>query len=185
MRTDKDRARAKELFRKMSNKEKWAYVFQYYWMHMVAVVAVVAMAFSISAAVRDSIAREGYVYVVLQEGYESDLRPAVEAMAEQAQWPEELNFASFPSLEDQETTGAYQLTLYLTADQVDMIVCDELTMEVLVEDDTLALSVVPLSECALGDRVSFREPLYVIGVGDTARGEKAEQFCKLLMEPPR
>lgn len=184
MRTDKDRARAKELFRKMSKKEKCAYVFQYYWMYMVAVVAVVGMAFSIRAAVRDSIAREGYVYVVLQEGYESDLRPAVEVLAEQAQWPEELNFASFPSLDDQETTGAYQLTLYLTADQVDVIVCDELTTEVLSEDDTLDLTVVPLNECALGERVSFREPLYVISVGDTGRGEKAEQFCELLMEQP-
>lgn len=182
MRTDKDRARAKELFRQMSAKEKWAHVFRYYWMHMAAVIAVVGIGISIGCSVRESIAREGFVYVVLQEGYEADLRPAVEAMATQAQWPEELNFASISSIEDQENTGAYQLTLYLTADQVDFIVCDEPTMQVLTEDDTLDLSVVPLNESALGERVSFRDPLYVIAVGDTGRGEKAEQFRVVLME---
>lgn len=182
MRTDKDRARAKELFRKMSPKEKAAHVFRYYWMHMVAVVVVIGMVVSISASVRESRAREGLVYVVLQEGYEADLRPAVETMAAEAAWPEELNFASFPSIEDQEVTGAYQLTLYLAADQVDIIVCDEPTMQVLREDDTLGLSVVPLGESALGERVSFHEPLYVAAVGDTGRGEKAEQFRTLLLE---
>lgn len=182
MRTDKDRARAKELFRQMSTKEKWAYVFQYYWMYMAAVVAVVGIAISIGGSVRDSIAREGFVYVVLQEGYEADLRPAVEAMAVEAAWPEELNFASFPSIEDQENSGAYQLTLYLTADQVDFIVCDEPTMQVLVEDDTLELDIVPMNESALGERVPFRDALYVITVGDTARGEKAEQFRQILVK---
>ena len=182
MRTDKDRARAKEMFRKMSAKEKWEHIFRYYWMHMVAVIAVVGIAVSIGASVRESRAREGFVYVVLQEGYESDLRPAVETMAEEAQWPEELNFASFPSIDDQEATGAYQLVLYLTADQVDFIVCDEPTMEVLSEDDTLELSVVPLEQTALGERVSFHDPLYMISVGDTGRGEKAEQFRTILVE---
>lgn len=181
MRTDKDRARAKELFRQMSPKEKWAHVFRYYWMHMVAVVAVIAIAVSIGTSVRESIAREGLVYVVLQEGYEADLRPAVEAMAAEAAWPEGLNFAAVPSIEAQDTTGAHQLTLYLTADQVDFIVCDEPTMQVLVEDDTLNLTVAPLAETALGERAPFRQPLYMITVHDTARGEKAEQFRSVLM----
>lgn len=182
MRTDKDRARAKELFRQMSPKEKWEHVLRYYWMHMVGVIALVGIAVSIGCSVRESIAREGLVYVVLQEGYEADLRPAVEAVAAEAAWPEELNFASFPSIEAQDTTGAYQLTLYLTADQVDFIVCDEPTMQVLIEDDTLDLSVVPLNETALGERAPFRQPLYMIAVHDTARGEKAEQFRSVLVK---
>lgn len=179
---DKDRAKAKELFRRMSRKEKCEHVLRYYWMHMVAVIAVIGVAISIGTSVRESRARDSLVYVALQEGYDSDLRPAVEAMAEEAQWPEELNFAAFPSVEDQETTGVYQLVLYLTADQVDFIVCDEPTMEVLSADDTLELTVIPLDRTALGERVSFRDPLYMISVGDTGRGEKAEQFRAILAE---
>ena len=181
MRTDKDRARAKELFHQMSPKEKWAYVFQYYWMYMAAVIAVIGIAVSISTSVRDSIARENYLYVALQEGYYIDLQPQVEAIAREIKWPEELNYASFPSVSDMEASGSYQLVLYLTADQVDFIVCDSVTRRALLEDDTLDLIVTPLEETPLGAQVEFEKSLYVIAVNDTARQEKMRQFMPALM----
>lgn len=181
MRKDADRVRAKELFRQMSPKEKCAHIFRYYWMHMAAVIALVAVAVSIAASVRESIARENYLYIAMQEGYYSDLQPQVEAMAREANWPEELNFASFPSVMDQEASGSYQLVLYLTADQVDFVVCDEITAQILLEDELLDLTAVPLEETKLGQRVSFAQKLIVLTLNDTGRQEKVRQFAPVLV----
>lgn len=181
MRKDADRARAKALFQQMSKKEKWAHILRYYWMHMVVAATVLGLAVSIGISVRDSIAREDFIYVALQEGYSGELETQVEALAQEAGWPEELNFSYFPSSEAQDVSGSIQLVLYLTADQVDFIVCDDFTKRVLLGDETLDLTVLPLEQTRLGERVDFAQDMYVIGLNDTGRQEKVQQFMPILM----
>lgn len=178
---DTDRTRAKEMFRQMSPKEKCAHIFGYYWMHMALAVALLAAAVCLGLDVRENIAREDYLYIALQDGYYMDLQPEVEAIAREIDWPEELNFASVPSVMDEEASGSYQLVLYLTADQLDFIVCDDETTQALEADDTLDLTVVPLDQTELGRRVPLRQALYVITVNGTGREEKVRQFAPALM----
>lgn len=181
MKMDADRARAKEMFRQMTPKEKWVHIFRYYWLHMLITVCVLAIAVSVGLSVRDSIARENFIYVALQEGYSADLQTEVEALAQEAGWPEELNFSYFPSSEAEDGSGSVQLVLYLTADQVDFIVCDDFTKRVLLMDDTLDLTALPLEQTRLGARMEHDHDLYVIHVNDTGRQEKAQQFVPILM----
>lgn len=180
MRQDADRARAKELFRQMSLKEKCVHVFRYHWLHMVIAVVLLFGSVILVQDVRHNIAMKKCLYIVMQDGYETVLQPEVEALAREAGWPEEMNFLTCPSGEVGGDEGMRGL-LYLTADQVDFIICDEITSRDFTMDDMLDLVMVPLEETPLGERVEFNRELFVIALRDTGRAEKVEQFMPMLM----
>lgn len=180
MRQDADRARAKELFRQMSPKEKCMHVFRYHWLHMVIAVVLLFGSVILVRDVRRNIAMEKCLYILIQDGYDAVLRPEVEALAQQAGWPEKMNFLSCSS-SDVIGDERMQSLLYLAADQVDFVICDEATAIDFITDDTLELVKVPLEETPLGERVEFNRELFVIALRDTGRAEKVEQFMPMLM----
>ena len=180
MRRDADRAKARELFRQMSSKKKCAHIFRYYWLHMVIAVILLVGSVILVQDVRRNIAMKDCLYIVMQQGYASALQPEVEALAQQAGWPEEINFLT---CSDSDVVGdeRMQNLLYLTADQVDFVICDESTAVDYITDETLELVMLPLEETPLGERVQFNAELFVIALRDTGRAEKVEQFMPVLM----
>lgn len=180
MRTDRDRAKAKALFAKMSPKEKREHILRYYWPHMVAGALLLVMCIVFAKTWYDSARTKDWVYVGIQQEYYEDLRPRVQQLADEAGWPEGLNDMIYPSAAG---VGSMQLTMYLAADQLDMAVCDEWTKDLLVEDETMRCQAQPLEETALGQGYTADEPLFLVAFADTARGEKAVAFQALLAGP--
>lgn len=181
MRQDADRRRAKELFRQMSKKEKIRHIFRYYWMQMLITVVLLAVGVSFVTTVREGMAKRHYLYVALQAEYSDEIIPAVEQLAQQAQWPEEINFPTFANLRSGEGEGGIQLSLYLAADELDFIVCDKYTMRSLTEEATEGYAVFALEETRLGELVRFEQELFVLMLSDTGREEKVQQFAPALI----
>lgn len=183
MRQDADRARAKELFRNMTTKEKVRHIFGYYWLHMLAGAIALIMAVSFVISWRTGLATRDQLYIGIQAEYHDQLRPEVEALAQEAQWPEGLNFLSFPSAASEDGLGSMQLSMYLTADELDFIVCDEYTMRLLTADETMNCAAATLEDTYLGVRTDVEEGLFVLALYDTARAEKMEQFMPVMLGP--
>lgn len=181
MRQDADRRRAKELFRQMSKKEKACHVIRYYWMHMLIAVVLLAVGVSLVTTYREGMARRQYLYVGVQAEYSDEIISAVEQMAQQAQWPEPINFPTFINIKNGDGEGGIQLTLYLAADELDFIVCDKYTMRSLTEEETEGYTVVALEETRLGEFVEFEQELFVLVLSDTGREEKVRQFAPVLV----
>lgn len=181
MRQDADRARAKELFRSMTPKGKADYIFHYYWLHMLVGVFALIVAVVFVITYRANAATRGLLYVGIQADCHDFLRPKVEELAQQADWPEGLNFVSFPSAEGEDGMGSMQLTMYLAADELDFIVCDEYTMRLLSSDETMDCRVFPVAQSPLDPKVEGAPPLYLVVLNHTGRGEKVEQFLPVLV----
>lgn len=183
MRQDADRARAKELFRQMSKQEKMNYIFQYYWLQMLVGVFAVIVVVVFVTTWRASAATKDYLYVGLQTDCYDLLQPKVEELAQQAGWPEGLNFLAFPSAKSEDGMGSMQLAMYLAADELDFIVCDEYTMRLLTSDETMNCAVATFEDTWLGMAVDTDRELYILALYNTARAEKAEQFASILLGP--
>lgn len=183
MRQDADRARAKEMFRQMSTQEKINHIFQYYWLHMVVGIFALVVAVVFVVTWRENAATRNCLYIGIQAEYHDLLRPEVESLAQEAQWPEPLNFLTFPSAAGEDGMGSMQLSMYLTADELDFIVCDETTMRLLTADETTNCSAATFDDTYLGTRVKADQPLYILALRDTARAEKAEQFMPIMLGP--
>jgi len=181
MRQDADRARAKKLFRNMTTKEKVRHIFGYYWLHMLAGVLVLIMAVSFVSSWRAGIATRNYLYIGIQAEYHDQLRPEVETLAREAQWSEGLNFLSFPSAASEDGMGSMQLSMYLTADELDFMVCDEYTMRLLAGDETMNCTVTALADTRLGGLTDGEEEWFLLTLNGTARAEKAGQFAPILL----
>ena len=183
MRQDADRARAKEMFHRMSTQEKINYIFQYYWPHMLAGVVSLLFAVVFVTSYWANASTRDHLYIGIQSEYHDLLRPEVETLAQAAQWPEGLNFRSFPSAQSKDGMGSIQLSMYLTADELDFIVCDEYTMHLLTSDETMNCAAVPFEDTYLGMTTDVDQPLYILALYDTTREEKAAQFMPVLMCP--
>jgi len=183
MRQDADRARAKELFRRMTGREKINHIFGYYWLHMLAGVFVLVMAVAFVSSWRESIATRDLLYIGLQDECYYMLQPQVEELALQADWPEGLNILSFPSVRSEDGMGSMQLSLYLTADELDFIVCDEYTMRLLTADETMDCAVTALEDTRLGAGKGVEQGWFLLTLNGTARAEKAQQFMPILLGP--
>lgn len=178
---DADRTRAKQMFKSMSGREKANYIFHYYWPHMAAAVLAVIVAVSVVKSVRESAMLRECVYMGLQEEYYSFLQPAADELAQEGGWGEPINYQSFVAGMSTDGLGGMQLAMYLTADQLDFIVCDEVTRDMILEESGADCDWVPLEETALGQRAGIRWGLYLMTLNDTARGEKVQQFKPLLI----
>ncbi len=183
MRSDRDRAKAKALFAQMSPEEKRAHILRYYWPHMVTGVVLLVVCVVFAMNWYHSAQTKNYVYVGIQQEYYEALQPRVEQIARDAGWPEGLNYMAYPSAGSADGMGSLQISMYLTADQLDAAVCDEWTTDLLVQDETMLCQAYPLEETALGQGYSAEEPLFLVTFAQTARGEKAAQFQALLTGP--
>ena len=183
MRQDADRARAKELFRKMSPKEKANYIFQYYWLHMLVGVFALVVAVVFTVSWRANAATRDYLYIGIQADCYDLLHPKVEELAQRAGWPEGLNFLSFPSTAGEDGMGSMQLAMYLAADELDFIVCDEHTMRLLTSDETINCAVAAFEDTCLGSGTELKQPLFILTLNNTARAEKVTQFMPVMLGP--
>ena len=180
MKPDRDRARAKAMFAQMTPKEKRTHILRYYWIHMLAGLFALVVGIIFVMTWRSNIQSRNYVYVGIQEKYYGQLQPRVEQIAAQAEWPEGLNYMTYPSTSSADGMGSMQMMMYLAADQLDAAVCDERTTTLLQQDETMRCRAWPLEETALGQGYTAGEPMFLVIFADTARGEKAEQFQQLL-----
>ena len=183
MRQDADRAKAKEMFRRMTAREKARHIFQYYWLHMLAGVFILIVTVVFVTDWRTGAATRDQLYIGLQTDCYDLLRPQVEELAQEAGWPEGLNFMSFPSAASEDGMGSMQLAMYLTADQLDFIVCDEYTMRLLTADETMNCAAATFEDTWLGMAVDTDQELYILALYDTGRAEKAQQFMPILLGP--
>ena len=181
MRQEKDRVRAREMFRQMTPREKTVHIFQYYWLHMLVAVFLTIVAVSLATAWHNNLVQKDYLYIGLQEGYSAELEPAIYELAGQAEWPEGFNILPVASADSGKGMGTLQLSMYLAADELDFIVCDQDTMELILMDETNNCSSVPLAQTALANRVNSSWELFVLTFHDTGRGEKTEKFATILM----
>ena len=180
MKTDRDRARAKAMFAQMTPKEKRVHILRYYWIHMVAGLFALVVASTLAVTLYNNAKTRNCVYVGIQQEYYAQLQPRVEQIAAQAEWPEGLNYMTYPSTSSPDGMGSMQMMMYLAADQLDSAVCDERTTTLLQQDETMRCRVWPLEETALGQGHTTEEPMFLVIFADTARGEKAERFQRLL-----
>lgn len=180
MRTDRDRAKAKALFTQMSPKEKQEHILHYYGPHMLVGICLLAIGIVFAVNWYHNAQTKDYVYVGIQQEYYEDLQPRVEQLAEDAGWPEGLNYMTYASAGSADGMGSMQLSMYLTADQLDAAVCDQWTADLLVQDKTMQCHAWPLEDTALGRGYAADEPLFLVTFSDTARGEKAVRFWMLL-----
>ena len=181
MRQDADRVRAKELFRRMTPKEKADHIFHYYWLHMLAGAFALIVAVVFLVTYRTNAATKDYLYVGIQADCYDLLRPGVEELAQQADWPEGLNYLSFPSADGADGMGSMQLAMYLTADELDFIVCDGYTMRLLTSDETMNCTVAAIEDTRLGMAGDIAQELFVLALNGTARAEKVQQFIPVLL----
>lgn len=178
-RMDADQARAKELFQKMSTKQKIRHLAGYYWLHVVVCLAVVAVSVSVVKSYRAEKIRSQYLFIGVQDEYSSVLEPQVQALAQEAGWLEDLNFVYFAG----KGAGNTHMVLYLASDQIDFIVCDFVTMRMITDDETILCDVKEFEQTPLGARLDLPEDMYVITLNDTARYEKVQQFAPVLAGP--
>lgn len=183
MRQDADRARAKEMFREMSTQEKFRHIFQYYWLHMLVGVLALVVAVDFVVTWRESAATRDHLYIGIQTEYYDLLRPEVESLAQETQWPEGLNFLSFSSAASEDGMGSMQLAMYLTADELDFIVCDEYTMRLLTSDETINCSAATFEDTYLGMAADVDQKLFILALNDTSRSEKVQLFSPVLLGP--
>ena len=181
MRNDADRARAREMFRKMSPKEKIGHIFRYYWPHMAAAAVLLVLALTFVQDYRDAAQTRSWLYVGLQEGYYEELQPAVQQLADEGGWDEELNWASVASAESEDGMGLMQLMLYVSSDELDLVVCDEATAALLGEDESIPCRVWPVADTALAGRVGAGQELYVVLLEETGRADRVSAFADLLL----
>lgn len=181
MRQDADRARAKEMFRNMTTKEKVKHIFGYYWLHILAGILGLILAVSFVTSWRASVAARDLLYIGIQDECYYLLQPKVEELARQAQWPEGLNMLAFPSAKSEDGMGSMQLSMYLTADEMDFMVCDEYTMRLLAGDETMNCTVTALADTRLGGLTDGEEEWFLLTLNGTARAEKAGQFAPVLL----
>lgn len=178
---DKEQALAKELFQKMDRKEKGRYILHYYGLHIFVAVAILLGAIGYIRDYQAGKMRENWLYFVLPGDYCYDIEPVVDRLAQDAGWPEGLNYPVYTTDELESGFGNMQLLAYLTNDEVDYMVCDEAMLIMLQEDGTLEFDAVELEQTALGEDLEFRRKLFVLTFHDTARHDKVMQFRPVLV----
>lgn len=178
---DKEQILAKEMFAKMTRKEKAKYIFHYYGLHIFVAIALVIGLVVYIKDYQDNKVRENWLYFVLPGDYCYDIEAAADQLAQASGWPEGLNYPIYTTDELESGYGNMQLVAYLTNDEVDYMVCDEAMLIMLQEDETLDFDAVELEQTALGETLEFRRKLFVLTFYDTARYDKVMEFRPILM----
>ena len=178
---DHEQRLAKEMFEKMTRKEKTRYILQYYGLHIFVTIALIIGIVVYIAEYRENEKRKDWLCLVTPGAYSYDIQAAAELLLQQSQWPEGLNYPVFVDDDVEAGVGNMQLVAYLTNDEVDFLVCDEVTLMLLKEDDTLTFDAVELEQTAFGEMVEFRRKLFLLTFYDTARYDKVMEFRPILV----
>lgn len=180
---EKDKLRAKQLFAAMSKKEKLRHIGRYYWPHILGVVVAAVTVISIGVTMHNSAVRSQWLHVGVVAPYGQMLRQPLEELGTQEQEP--LNYLELMSLEGEYGADAMtQLSCYLAADQLDLVVCDDSMLEYLrVQDGEENVTVYPLEETTLIDHFEGLEipRLHLAVRQGVTRSERAEAFARLLV----
>jgi len=178
---DHERRMAKELFSKMTRKEKFRYILHYYGLHIFVTISLIVGIVVYIGEYRENEKRRDWLYLVTPGDYCYELQAAAEILMSNSQWPEGLNYPVFADDDVESGIGNMQLVAYLTNDEVDFLVCDKSTRMLLEEDETLDFDWVELEKTALGEVVEFRRELFLLTFYDTARYDKMIEFRPVLV----
>lgn len=179
MRRGKDEQKARNLFAQMTLKEKLIHLWTYYKGHLAAGLVATVILGSLLNAMYTGAQTEHYVHITITEPYAAQLEDAVTQLAQQARWEEGLAVAAASGLEDESGYGVIQWMTSLTAGEVDIAICDEVTAQAIVEEYPTS-SLVPLERSALAHVDTGSVPMFIVTLQDTARQEKVQQFSALL-----
>ncbi len=180
---EKDKLRAKQLFAAMSKKEKLQHILRYYWPHIVGAVLAVVVVVSVGITMRNNAVRSNWLHVGVTAPYGQMLLQPLEEQGVRAQEP--LNYLELMSVEGEYSADAItQLSCYLSADQLDLAVCDKPMLEYLqVQDGEENLTVYPIEQTVLIDSFEGLElpELYLVVRKNVTRSERAEAFTRVLV----
>ena len=179
MKQGKDAQKARMLFAQMSQKEKLNHLWTYYKGHLAIALILIVVVGSFVSAVRTGIMSEGYVHISITEPYAARLEEAVTLLAQEAGWEEELAIAPVSQIEDASGDGIIQWMTSLTADGVDIAICDRATAQAIVEGG-YTCSLLPLEESALAHVDTGSADMVIVTLEETSRQEKVLQFSALL-----
>lgn len=180
---EKDKLRAKQLFAAMSKKQKLQHILRYYWPHIAGTVLAVVVAVSVGITVRNNAVRSNWLHVGVTAPYGQMLLQPLEEQGVRVQEP--LNYLELMNIAgDQSADAVTQLSCYLAADQMDLVVCDGPMLEYLqVQDGEENLTVYPLEQTVLIDNFEGLElpELYLVVRQNVTRSERAEAFARVLV----
>jgi len=178
---DHEQRLAKDMFFKMTDKEKFRYILHYYGLHIFVTIALIIGIVVYIGEYRENEKQKDWLYLVTPGDYCYEIQAAADILVAQSQWPEGLNYPVFVDDDVEGGIGNMQLVAYLTNDEVDFLVCDKPTLMLLEEDDTLRFDSIPLEQTALGEMVEFHRELFFLTFYDTARYEKLLEFRPILV----
>lgn len=180
---EKDKLRAKQLFAAMSKKEKLQHILRYYWPHIAGAVLAAVVVVSTGITMRNNAVRSNWLHVGVAAPYGQMLLQPLEEQGVGIQEP--LNYLELMSVEGEYSADAItQLSCYLTADQLDLAVCDGPMLEYLqVQDGEENLTVYPIEQTVLVRSFEGLElpELYLVVRQNVNRSERAEAFARVLV----
>lgn len=176
----KDRARAKELFRQMTPGEKLEHIMTYYLWQIVGVIAAVVAVILIVNAIQSNHRHRNDLCVSVQEDYAVAITPILEYLADQGGWEENIKYASVVSAGDLSGDGVSQIVVQLSANEMDVIICDKTTRSFIEDDPEAVAAVYDLQDTVLGQYAPEQKGVYVMFLTGP-RQEKTEQYRQLLV----
>ncbi len=176
----KDRARAKELFRQMTPKEKAEHIATYYSWHIIGVIAGVLAVILIINAVSSNRQRKDHLFLSVQQEYSVALRPILDHVTETGGWDEDINYAEVVSVRDTSGDGMNQVVVQLTANEMDVFICDRHNKAFVEEDPEAVYAAYELEDTVLGQYAQTDTKLYVLFLTGP-RQEKTQRFERLLL----
>ena len=177
MRQEKDRVRARELYRQMDRKEKIRHLWEYYRLPALGVLLLAAAVISLAVGIYGGWRSAGQVQLGVF-GAEARLADEAVELARERGWTEEVSVVTGPSADGEDGVAVIQITCLLAADDLDVVLCDRATADFILQDGEVPARLWPLGETALAGAAG--EDVCLVLIEGTERGEKAESFTRLL-----
>ena len=164
----------------MTAKEKLEYIFTYYSWHMIGVVAGIVAIVLLINAVNSNRQRRDNLFLSIQQEYAIALRPILDHVTQEGGWEEEINYAEVVSVRDGSGDGMNQVAVQMTANEMDVFICDRYNKQFVEDDPEAIYAVYELKDTVLGQYAPEDTKLYVVFLTGP-RQEKTERFEKLLL----
>lgn len=163
----------------MSAAEKIGHIWTYYRLPALGVLLFAAVAVSITVAmVRGYRAKDNLQVGIL--GAPTVTKEQVERFAGDKYWDGGLSIATGDGVGDGTGQGFIQLMCLLSADELDVAVCDWDTARFILGEAEMPGKIYRLSDTALGHYVPESEEVYLVVIEETGRAEKTARFLEKL-----
>ncbi|MCQ2419550.1 MAG: hypothetical protein MJ118_00280 [Clostridia bacterium] len=184
-----------EKLRSMTVKQAAQYLLNYYGLAFVGIVLVLCVAISVASSVRENRAKDPVVVCGVLDTYDAvsgkQIRAALAEAFPEATGTREPMIMTFSSPDDSTAMmGAAQLVTYTAAGQLDLLICDETTMNYLADGDLFyrpegeSIPGYDLSGTKLGAEIGgvIGTPVYCLIFADGSRLVQALTFAEYLRQ---